>query len=137
MKTLLTSIIDACREADGKGFFPPLDNVLVRCAEEHGEVAKEIRRRNEGKRPGKDGLTGECVDNIATLCHAIYVDNPSITAEELEQKLIKIVTPKLKKWHKQLPTQIEGLKNAAKFSCTRQVGRKVPKVGSRTRNKKR
>lgn len=69
---------------------------LAKAQAELGELAEEIRIKqgDSYKEAGEDGILGEAVDTISPIIDILYLDNPDITAEEIETAFMK----KLQKW---------------------------------------
>lgn len=73
-------------------------DVHLSLTEEVGELATEVRIKygDSYKTPDVDGVIGESVDSILCLLDLIYLDNPSITEDEL----MTVVRAKLAKWER-------------------------------------
>lgn len=82
-------------------------DVMCSVSEEVGELATEVRIKygQSYKEPGKDGIQGEAIDAIAAILDLMYVDNPSITKEEI----LRTLDYKLNKWELQESQHALGL----------------------------
>lgn len=61
----------------------------------YGEYV-ELHEEVFAETPGEDGVMGEAVDVILIALDMIYLDNPSITQEEIEAYMLK----KCEKWER-------------------------------------
>ena len=77
-----------------------LGDVLGHAIEELGELATEIKIVNgkSYKKPGKDGVVGEAIDLINCALDIIYLSNPELTEDELNE----IQKAKCDKWVEKL-----------------------------------
>jgi len=75
-----------------------IDDVLNHTMEELGELATEVKITNgkSYKQPGKDGIVGESIDIILCALDMIYIDNPSVTEEDI----LRIALTKCEKWER-------------------------------------
>lgn len=92
--SLIKQILTASKSInDGR----TVQDVLNHGVTELGELALEIQiaQGKSYKEPGSDGIIGEALDLIACLVDLIYVENPSITEEDMRS----LLEPKLIKWH--------------------------------------
>lgn len=103
MKTLFTTVLAACDEADRisiqNGTFGndrTKYSVLASITSELGELADEvnIQQGYSYKQPGEDGIVGEAVDIIASAIDLIRLAKPEITEEEI----CEIAKRKCDKW---------------------------------------
>jgi len=80
-------------------------DVLSKMMEEVGELAQEvgIKEGYQRRQPGKDGVTGECVDVIITALDLIFVDNPEVERMDI----LEVLNKKLAKWASYCPPKIE------------------------------
>ena len=93
MQSLIKDILNVSSTIDDKR---NRFSVMAKVVEEVGEISTEvaIAEKMSYKKAGVDGIVGEAVDAIIALTDLIYVDNPNITEEEIQN----IVRLKLQKW---------------------------------------
>lgn len=75
-----------------------LKDVLGVVMEEVGELSTEINIKtgHKDRKPGEDGIVGECVDAIAALVDVIYLEEPNLSQQEFNRLLAR----KCRKWVK-------------------------------------
>lgn len=92
MKDTIEDVLEVSRIAPKRS----IENVFLKLSEEVGELAQEINIQNGflNKPKGKDGIAGEAIDVINCAVDVLYLSNPKITSEEINE----IMTNKLNKW---------------------------------------
>ena len=81
-----------------------IDDIFRHTNLEMGELQEEIEKEHRGEVPGDDGVVGEAIDIIACVLDIIFVKQPQITKEEINDLLLV----KCQKWARRYQLHIDG-----------------------------